>query len=83
MTNTGPAPVDTHLLVIAQGLSTGIEMTNASGRTEGGDPYLRVFLTDGLLGAGEHVDVTLHFRRNGQPQPLTFTLALLSGQGNP
>src|SRR5262249_30626246 len=37
ITNNGTRPVDTHLLVIAGGLSFQIEMTNASGRTSAGD----------------------------------------------
>ena len=33
ITNNGASPVDTHLLVIATGLTSGVEMTNASGTT--------------------------------------------------
>src|SRR5262245_24788718 len=42
ITNNGTSPVDTHLLVIASGLPSEIEMTNASGFTSTGDPYRRV-----------------------------------------
>jgi hypothetical protein len=83
ITNHGSSPVDTHLLVIARGLSFQVEMTNASGRTSTGDPYLRVFLPDGVLAPGQSVDVALEFRRHAQSPPLRFTLTLLSGQGNP
>jgi len=83
LTNNGTSPVDTHLLVIARGLSFQIEMTNASGRTSTGDPYRRVFLPNGVLAPGQSIDVTLRFRRHRQSPPVSFTLTLLSGQGNP
>jgi hypothetical protein len=83
ITNTGTRPVDTHLLVIASGLSFDIEMTNATGRTSAGDPYQRVFLPDGVLAPGQSIDVSLQFKRHRQSPPVNFTLKLLSGQGNP
>lgn len=83
ITNTGTSPVDTHLLVIARGLSFQVEMTNASGRTSTGDPYRRVFLPNGILAPGQSIVVTLRFRRHRQSPPVSFTLTLLSGQGNP
>jgi len=83
ITNNGVAPVDTHLLVIARGLSFEIEMTNASGITSTGDPYSRVFLPNGVLTPGQGIDVTLRFKRHRQSPPVSFTLTLLSGQGNP
>jgi len=81
--NNGTSPVDTHLLVIARGLSSEVEMTNASGRTSAGDPYVRVFLPNGVLAPHQSLDVTLQFRRQGQSPPVSFTLTVLSGQGNP
>jgi len=39
ITNNGSSIVDTDLLMVAQGLSEQIEMTNASGMTSAGDPY--------------------------------------------
>jgi cytochrome c peroxidase len=83
ITNNGSSPVDTHLLVIARGLSFQVEMTNGSGRTSNGDPYRRVFLPNGVLTPGQSIDVTLRFRRHRQAPPVSFTLTLLSGQGNP
>jgi len=83
ITNTGTSPVDTHLLVIASGLSFQVEMTNASGRTSTGDPYRRVFLPNGVLAPGQSIDVALEFRRSAQSPPVNFTLTLLSGQGTP
>lgn len=83
ISNNGAAPVDTHLLVIPAGLSFQVEMTNASGRTSTGDPYLRVYLRNGVLGPGESADVTLLFKRSAQSPPVSYTLTLLSGQGTP
>jgi cytochrome c peroxidase len=42
--NASSSVVDTHLLVIVEGLPGSIRMENASGTTSTGDPYLRVFL---------------------------------------
>lgn len=83
ITNTGSGPVDTHLLVIANGLSYQVEMTNASGRTTLGFPYRRLFLSNGVLEPGQSIDVTMRFKRYRQSPPVNFTLTLLSGQGNP
>jgi cytochrome c peroxidase len=82
LTNNGTSPVDTHLLVIAQGLPFQVELTNASGRTSAGDPYRRVFLPNGILAPGRSIDVMLRFRPHGH-SPVSFTLTLLSGQGTP
>jgi hypothetical protein len=83
ITNKGTTPVDTHLLVIARGLPSLIDMTNADGRTSEGDPFRRLFLPDGVLEPGQSVAVTLQFKRNAKAPPVSFTLTLLSGQGNP
>ena len=83
ITNNSDAPVDTHLLLVANGLSVDVEMENASGRTSGGNPYLRVFLPDGVLRPGQSAVVTLRFMRESQAPPLHYTLTILSGQGNP
>ena len=83
LTNASTGPVDTHLLVIANGLPFQVEMTNASGRTSNGFPYRRLFLPNGLLEPGQSIDVTLRFKRYRQSPPVNFTLMLLSGQGNP
>jgi cytochrome c peroxidase len=83
ITNNGTSPIDTHLLVIARGLSFQVEMTNASGTTSTGDPYRREFLPNGVLTPGQSIDVVLRFRRHRQSPPVRFTLTLLSGQGNP
>jgi cytochrome c peroxidase len=41
ITNNSSSVVDTHLLIIVNGLSPQVRMENASGLTRGGDPYLR------------------------------------------
>ena len=52
ITNIGESVIDTHLLVIVSGLPAGARVLNASGTTSGGDPYLRLFLQDGVLNPG-------------------------------
>ena len=81
-TNSGPSVVDTHLIVIVQGLDRGIRLANASGVTSAGDPYLRVFLPNGVLLPGESIVKTLAFRDGGDARA-RYTLKLLSGQGQP
>jgi cytochrome c peroxidase len=83
ITNTSSSLVDTHLLVIVHGLSNGAQLTNASGITSSGDPYLRVFLPDGVLNPGQSITEKLVLRTTpNAPQP-DYTLSFLSGQGNP
>jgi cytochrome c peroxidase len=83
ITNRSPLPVDTHLLVVARGLSNQARMENASGVSAAGDPYLRLFLTDGVLLPGQTIETRLLFRRQPQVSGASYTLTLLSGQGNP
>ena len=82
ITNNGAAAVDTHLLVIARGLSFQVELENASGRTSAGDPYIREFLPDGVLLPGQSIVVSLRFKPHSHTA-ISYTLTLLSGQGNP
>jgi cytochrome c peroxidase len=89
ITNNSTQVVDTHLLVIARGLSGRARLENASGTTSGGDPYLRLFLPSGALMPGQSIVTTLVFdKRHGRDhdregQPLNYSLTLLSGQGKP
>ncbi len=84
ITNSSSSIVDTHLLVIARGLSNGVKLTNASGTTTTGDPYLRIFLPNGALMPGQSINVKLRFKeRRDDAPPVKYTLTLLSGQGNP
>jgi hypothetical protein len=83
ITNNSPSTVDTHLLVQVRGLSNGITLENATGNTSAGDPYLRLFLSDGVLLPGQSIVQTLIFKRPGNAPPVSYTLSLLSGQGTP
>jgi hypothetical protein len=74
--------VDTNLLIIAQGLSDGVQLENASGISSSGNPYLRVFLPNGVLKPGQSISRSLVFERKGKV-PVSYTLDFLSGQGNP
>ncbi len=81
--NDSSSTVDTHLLLVAQGLPDEIRLENASGITSTGDPYLRVFLPRGVLLPGKSIEETLCFERESDGPSVSYTLILLSGQGNP
>jgi hypothetical protein len=83
ITNNSTSIVDTHLLVIARGLSNQIRMENASGSTSTGDPYRRIFLRNGVLMPGQSIKVKLRFEQRRDAQPAKYSVTLLSGQGNP
>lgn len=76
--NISTSIIDTHLLVIVEGLSRGVRLVNASGTTKSGDPYRRIFLPDGTLQPGQNIVVKLRF-----DAPARYSLTLLSGQGKP
>jgi cytochrome c peroxidase len=82
-TNVSSSVVDTHLLVIVQGLERGVRLANASGATRAGDPYLRVHLPEGVLRSGESTVQTLEFSGRRDEGRARYTLKVLSGQGNP
>ena len=82
LTNTSDSVVDTHLLVIVRGLPAGVRLENSSGITHGGDPYIRVFLKDGVIQPGAEITQDLVFSGVGRTAP-TYEIALLSGQGEP
>ncbi len=83
ITNNGTSVIDTHLLVIAKGLPKNVRMINASGTTSAGDPYRRIFLRNGVLEPGRSIFVRLRFSGRDNPSQGNYSLALLSGQGNP
>lgn len=91
ITNNSLRGIDTHLLVIVQGLSGQARLVNASGTTSNGDPYLRVFLPEGELQPGQSIVRVLRFEPRGEPdhrrgqpgQAVRYSVRLLSGQGNP
>jgi hypothetical protein len=82
-TNSSSSVVDTHLLVIVKALPNGVRMENASGMTRDGDPYLRVFLPDGVLNPGQSLQRKLIFERKPHAPAITYSLTFLSGQGTP
>jgi hypothetical protein len=86
ITNKSSSVIDTHLLIIVRGLSNEkIHLENASGMTDSGDPYIRVFLPGGVLQPGQNIGQTLIFKRPGgnKAPPVSYVLDLLSGQGTP
>ncbi len=82
-TNTSSSVVDTHLLVIVQGLSNQNRLQNASGYTSAGEPYLRVFLPGGMLSPSQSTSERLVFAAGANAAPLRYTLSFVSGQGTP
>ncbi len=83
ITNNSTTIIDTHLLVIAKGVTHGAKLDNGSGVTQAGEPYLRVFLPDGALNPGQSISVRLVFDQAQRRQRVNYTLSLLSGQGKP
>jgi cytochrome c peroxidase len=89
ITNTNSSTViDTNLLIIVQGLSSQFKLENASGTTSAGDPFIRVFLADGVLQPGQSISQTLIFTRQDRDSPaaagpVPVILDFLSGQGKP
>lgn len=85
ITNVSSSVIDTHLLIIVKGLANRVRLENASGTTSGGDPYIRVFLHDGVLKPEQSIEQALVFRSPSgkRATPGHYSLDLLSGQGNP
>ncbi|PYR43867.1 MAG: hypothetical protein DMF93_01925 [Acidobacteria bacterium] len=81
--NVSPDIVDTHLLLVVQGLADRLEVENASGFSAAGDPYIREFLADGALVPGQAVTVRVVVHRPSHGPEITYAITLLSGQGNP
>jgi cytochrome c peroxidase len=83
ITNNGTTVVDTHLLTVAKGLPAQVVLNNAAGSTAAGEPYLRLFLTAGVLAPGESTYAAFFFTRPANVPRVNYTLQLLSGQGKP
>ncbi len=83
ITNNSSSIVDTHLIMLVDGLSGQVRMENASGIASGGDPYLRLFLPNGVLLPGQSIVTRLLFRQHPHLPTVTYGLTFLSGQGNP
>jgi cytochrome c peroxidase len=81
--NVSDSVVDTHLLVVVRGLPAGVRLKNASGSTRSGEPYIRIFLPDGVLQPGQGMTQRLVFSNVNRWRRPAYTLTLLSGQGVP
>lgn len=79
LTNMSSSVIDTHLLVIVNGLPAGVTV-DAKEKTTAGKPYYRLFLPEGVLRPGQSVSVSL-VRTGGASN--SYTLQLMSGQGKP
>lgn len=82
ISNNSESVVDTHLLIVVKDLPANIELLNATGTTSDGDPFIRVFLDNGVLSPGQSISEELRFRRQ-HGASIDYNLALLSGQGMP
>lgn len=83
LTNISDSVVDTHLLIVVRGLPAGLQLKNASGTSRSGDPYIRVFLHDGVLEAGRRITQRLVFSDRSRRRLPSYGITLLSGQGTP
>jgi hypothetical protein len=83
ITNSSASLVDTHLIVIVEGLPAVAHLQNANGITKEGKPYVRIFLPGGTLNSGQSIEKLLLFRVSARGAPVTFNLTILSGQGQP
>jgi hypothetical protein len=55
---------------------------NASGTTSAGEPYIRVFLPNGILRPDQSIVEKLVFKRKPFAGPVSYTLKFISGQVN-
>jgi cytochrome c peroxidase len=83
LTNVSDSVVDTHLLIIVRGLPARVRLENASGVTQSGEPYIRVFLPSGVLQPGQRITQRFVFSGSSQSRLPAYRMTLLSGQGNP
>ena len=82
ITNTSRDVIDTHLLIVARDLPRHVKLVNATGTTKSGDPYVRVFLKDGVILPGQSIVTRLVFSGRPDRAPAR-NISLLSGQGRP
>ncbi len=84
ITNSSTSIIDTNLLMIAESLPSDVQLIGRhTGTTSNGDPYLRLYLTDGVLLPGQSTTQTLNFKVPQGAAPASYNLDLRSGQGNP
>lgn len=81
--NASTEVVDTHLIVVVDGLPAGVSLLNAEGTTRDGRPYVRLYLSGGVLLPGNSMPTTLRFKKQDVNTPVTgYSLGFLSGQGD-
>ena len=80
LTNISDSLVDTHLLVIVRGLPARVRLTNASGTNHNGEPYIRVFLRDGVLQPGQRITQRLVFTDVGRWRLPPYRIELCPGR---
>ena len=83
ITNNGTTVVDTHLLTVVRGLPRNARLANADGTSKDGDPYLRLFLNEGVLQPGQSAYAVFSFTRPRDVARMNYRLEMLSGQGKP
>jgi len=84
ITNSSASIIDTNLLMIAESLPSDVQLIGRhTGITSNGDPYLRVYLTNGVLLPGQSTMQTLDFKVPQGAARVSYNLDLRSGQGNP
>ncbi len=83
ITNSGTSVIDTNLIVVVSGVPRGVRLLNGNGTTSAGDPYLRLFLRDGVLNPGDSVAIQLRFAGDPGKSANGYSFVLLSGQGKP
>jgi hypothetical protein len=83
ITKNSASVIDTHLLIVVRGLSPKTRLLNATRVTSAGDPFVRVFLPDGVMQPGQGTTQRLVFRRSPGEPGASYSLSLLSGQGTP
>jgi hypothetical protein len=84
ITNSSASVIDTNLLMIAESLPRNVQLIGRhTGIASNGAPYLRLFLTDGVLLPGQSTTQTLDFKVPQGVARVSYNLDLRSGQGNP
>ncbi len=78
ITNTSNSVIDTHLLLIVNGLPAGVTV-DAKEKTATGKPYYRMFLPDGVLNPGQVIATSV--LRSGGGSSSSYTFQVMSGQG--
>jgi hypothetical protein len=79
LTNTSGKPIIGPLSLVLDGLSAGVQLVNASGKTAAGSPYVDVALAGNVLDAGQSVTVVLEFA--SPSAAINYSARALAGSG--